>query len=161
MVFSEPSGREWGGRTLWLASYMPGLLKHLTPASLLWPTQLWAPSPLWGQSISLDSLPVQRRSSSTIWPEPSITLLPVKVVAPVGKIGFLLRNQLPKIKLTSATESKLPTCHICILRRPWVITDSAPGIVVTDFNPSFTTGGSTPQPDISSQMHAIDNRILG
>ena len=46
-------------------------------------------------------------------------------------------------------ESKLPTCHICIISRPRVITDSAPGIVVTDFNSSFKVGGSIPKPDVS------------
>ena len=56
--------------------------RHLTPASSEW-SQLWTPSPLWGQSTSLDSLFRQRRLSNTIRPVPSTTLNPVRVVAPV------------------------------------------------------------------------------
>ena len=55
--------------------------RHLTPASSEW-TQLWTPSPLLGQSTSLDSVPVQKRLSNTICPVPSTTALPVRVVAP-------------------------------------------------------------------------------
>ena len=40
-------------------------VRHLTPASSEW-TQLWTPSPLLGQSTSLDSVPVQPRLSRTI-----------------------------------------------------------------------------------------------
>ena len=56
-------------------------------------------------------------------------------------------------QLTSATESKLSAGHSSIISRPWGITDSAPSIVVANFNLSFKAGGSISQSDVSSSAH--------
>lgn len=53
-------------------------------------------------------------------------------------------------------KSKLPTCHISYLIRPYVTADSAPGIIVTDFNSPtipITPAVSTAEPDVSSGAH--------
>ena len=47
------------------------VVEHLTPASSEW-TQLWVPSALAGQSMSLASLPRHWTSSSQIWPAPLV-----------------------------------------------------------------------------------------
>ena len=53
--------------------------RHLTPASCEW-SQLWIPIPPWTQSMSLDSVLSQRRSSSKISPVPLTTFIPVKIL---------------------------------------------------------------------------------
>ena len=61
---------------------------HLTPASSLW-SQLWFPSGLARQSMSLDSEPRQITLSNQMGPVPSGTATPVRAVAPMITIKVL------------------------------------------------------------------------
>ena len=57
-------------------------------------------------------------------------------------------------------KSKLSAGHNGIIGRPWVITDSAPSIVVTNFYSSFRASGSIPQPDAAPVVHITVNLIV-
>ena len=136
-------------------------IMHLTPtSSLCW--QPCSPSPLCSQSISRASFPMHATRSSTMGPVPWPNMAKGKSIAPVciienksmtvyyDKLNFagtymrismcimtLLEQKLISILLAFVRKPQLSTYDRCIFNSKSIVTDCAPGVIVTKLHSSF------------------------
>ena len=115
---------------------------HLTPASSMCP-QLWLPSGLAGQSMSLDSVPRHWTSSNQIRPIPLVKPEVKEIAAErmEHEILLCLSYQL-RPRHTCAWQSQLHTGYSSIYSAPEIIAHCAPDIAVADLHTSLSVGAS-------------------